>query len=311
MVQVFNIELQFDVNRNFCHWIAFLAQWWVMTVHLLSLSLVIYLTSKTYQKLRSRPLFPCFKNVSKRCIIVVEVLYTSLAVLLPLVYVWVPLKHHKYGLAQNVCWLVMYDTNCNIIEGGILYIRIYGNIIFVLHSLVTLMCLVLITMFYIMILKYQQNRESRYNHTLHRALILIVVLCISVMAKLSQTIANLGHLGFINIPINAFYYQLIDELIQTIIGTMLPLGFAVYMYSPNKLRPGSLKNAAREWHACKCSHCCCCRANKENFDMFESSIQYFTPNRTTYSTSYTNEFINIAEMSEHQRVTQYETIQHS
>ena len=95
VVRVLNVELQFDVDRNFCNWLAFLAQWWVMTVHLLSLSLVIYLTSKTYQKLRSRPLFPCFKNVSKRCIIVMEVLYTSLAVLLPLVYVWVPLKHHK------------------------------------------------------------------------------------------------------------------------------------------------------------------------------------------------------------------------
>ena len=207
----------------------------------------------------------------------------------------------------------MYDTNCNIIEGGILYVRIYGNIIFVLHSLVTLMCLVLITMFYIMILKYHQNRESRYNNTLHRALILIVVLCISVIAKLSQTIANLEHLGFINKQINAFYYELIDELIQTIVGTMLPLGFAVYLFSPNKLKLASLKNAAREWLGCKwtCSHCCCCRANNTNFDIFVSSNQYFTPNIATYSTSYTNEFIKIVEMTEHQTVSQYGTVHQS
>ena len=313
VVRVLNIELQFDVNKNFCNWLALLEQWWVMTVQILALSLVLYLFSETCQKLRSRPPFPCFKNVSKRSAIVIEVLYTSLAVLLPLAYVWVPMKHHKYGLAQSLCWLVTYDTNCNEIEGGKVYVNVYENLIFTLQSIITLLLLGLIMLFYVMILRYQWNRESRFNNNVCRASVVLLVLCITVLAKLSETITNLGYLGILNLPINAFYYDVIDDLIQTIAGTTLPLGFAVYLYSPNKLRPGSLKKAAREWHEGKwtCAHCCSPRASNKDFNTYESSNQYFTPNITTYSTPYVNEFINIAEMTEYQTVPQYGTIQHS
>ena len=314
VVRVLNVELQFDVNKNFCNWLALLEQWWVMTVQLLALSLVIYLSYETCQKLRSRPLFPCYKNVSKRSAILIEVLYTSLAVLLPLVYVWMPMKHHKYGLAQSLCWSVTYDINCNIVERGKLYFNTHEIIIFTLDIIVTLSVLVMIVMFHLKIFKNQQNRESKYNNTKFRALVFLAVLCISVMAKLSQDIVNLGYIGIINIPIDAFYFELINELVQTIVSTMQPLGFAVYLYSPNKLRPRYLKNAAREWLKCKwtCAHCCCCkshpwarvesrtplvnRISNEGTTTFEGSISCYIPSYTTFSTPYTNEFTNITEI---------------
>ena len=306
--KVLNVELQFDLSNNFCIWLAFLQQWWILTVQLLVLSLVLYLCCNTYQKLRSRSLFPCFRSVSKRCITATEVLYTSLAVLLPLVYLWMPIKHHKYGLSQTVCWSKVHDENCNPIKEGV---RFYGELITLLRSLVAVGFLVLMVMFHLVIMnRYQKNRKNEYN-TLCRALVLLTLFSASVVAKLSENIANLP---IITPHINDFLYDLIDELVQTVIYILLPLGFAVYLYSPNKLRLRSLKHAARGWCECGCigKHCCnqkrcstkpkdrALRGNdieNEDSSTFESSINDSTPSYTaSYSSPYTNEFTNITEI---------------
>lgn len=301
---VLNIELQFDVDRSFCSWLAFLSQWWYLTVQLFGLILIVHLSAATYLKLRSKSLLPCFSKISKRCAIVMEVLYTILAVLLPLSYLWMPIKQHKYGLSQSLCWIKAHDELCNRIKEEIWF---YGALISFLRLLVTIVFLALIVMLHLVIMtKYQQNRDSRCN-SLCRAVVLLVIFSTSVVAMLLDNIVSLPNM---NPLINDFLYDLIYGLVQTIINALLPVGFAVYLYSPNKLRFKSLKKAAREW--CKCEWVCPHqmrrsarhrarpprgnRTENEDSHTFESSIHYSAPSHTTYSSPYTNEFTHITEI---------------
>ena len=326
VIQVLNVELQFEGSRDFCSWLGFLGQWTSLSFRLLAIGLVLYISAVTFQKFRSHSLCLCSKTVSTKFIVFLEVLYLSAIILIPGAGLSVVLKQHEYGLSESTCWLKVCNDTHDPMKNHSSYYSLVNLSAPIFQTILLLALLVLMMMFHLTILKYQQSREVKHS-SLCRSLLLFSIVLISMMAKLCEAAVNLHPKRF---SVNYFYYDLFDELIQTIINNLLPFGFAVYLYSPKKLKLASMKKAFQEWHDCYalCSYCCrgsrVCwfikykrsqpsndNVDDEDSNTFEGSVNYSTPSHTTYSTPYTNEFTEITEIlscaQEDNKVSKYGT----
>ncbi len=93
----------------------------------------------------------------------------------------------------------------------------------------------------------------------------------------------------------AVYASLFDTVL-IIPNLLVPIGFAVYLYSPKKLSIKSIKQEALNW-----SGCCYHRKKKhiniddEGLKTIHNSSAGYVPSHTTWTTAvpYTNEFTNI------------------
>ena len=315
IIQVLNVELQFEVNRDFCSWLGFLGQWTSLSFNLLVIGLVVYISVVTCQKLRpAKSVGLHSRTISTKCFVLLEVSYLCAMISIPAAGLSVLLKERRYGLSESLCWLRVYDEDCHPVKSHSSIFYTLDLVVLILHAILMLAILFLMVTFHVMILKYQQNSEVTRN-TSCRASILLAIVLASIVARFGESASNLFLEHYINLPVNQFYYELVDEIVQSVINNLLPLGFAVYLYSPKKLKLSSMKEAVKRWSvstevcACWCleSRACSCRkfrrravrintVDDEDSNTFESSVNVDTPSHTTYSSPYTNEFTEITEI---------------
>ena len=258
IIQVLNVELQFDVNRDFCSWLGFLDQWTSLSSNLLVIGLVVYISAVTCQKLRpAKSIGLHSRTISTKCFVLLEVSYLCAVISIPAAGFSVLLKERRYGLSESLCWLRVYDEGCHPVKN---HSSSFSIVVLFLH-VIMLAILFLMVPFHVMILKYQPNSEVSRN-TSCRASILLAIVFASIVARVGESASYL-----IKHPVNQFYYVLVDEIVQSVINNLLPLGFAGYLYSPKKLKLSFMKEAVKRWcvrtevYACWCleSRACSCR----------------------------------------------------
>ena len=295
LIQVNNVEIQFNIDPDFCAWIGFFTVWTDILIELFSISLIFYLIAVTFQELKGKQLCSFKKNLcSKRQKILMEVVFTCLLVCLPLILTWWPYKYHLYGKGETTCWIKSRDENCTLLNDTKITsgIELLEN---TLHSIVIISFVALVLTFSVMLIKLGQSRAHNCK-TMGRAIFLMVVVGISMVYRICRLVVN----GFYGNSVNHFYYDLIDNSVYELANVLIPLGFGMYLYSPSKLRIKSIKQAAKKWP---------CYCPKRQSDLLveedgpgslEDSIVRNVPSHTTYtsphSSPYTNEFTDITEI---------------
>ena len=309
-IQVLNMELQFEVSESFCSWLGYLGQSIGMTWQILATGLVIFISNTTCRKLWPRSSKSYCKTTSLCCARVFEVLYLLAAFILPAASLSILLKKNVYGLSESLCWIKRYEKDCSVISDEGALLSATTSVIFLLRIILVLTMLFLMIVFHIMILKRQQNHKFSREISC-RTSFLMAMVGLSIFAKGSEFIVNMA-IQKKSLVISLFYYDLLDELIQTITKVLLTLAFATYLYSPQKLKLSSIKGALKEWSYC-CQLSCCCwivsacsyrrlrrRMKSFLFDeeqhTYQDSVNRSSPSYTTYSTPYTNEFTEITEV---------------
>jgi len=295
VIQVLNVELQFKVSEDFCSWLGFLGHGLELSYNFLAIGLMGYISFITCQKIWPKKIGPHFKKVTTKRLLVMEVVYLSVAVIIPSVGFAVLLKEHMYGLSETVCWLKVYNKDCTKGSRDALYL---GSLFVVLFRFILMLVIVfLMVTLHLMIMNYQQNRKVVRNNAC-RASVLVAVVLLSMLSKIVEALVGYKK----NLVVHYFYYTLIDEIIQTFLNNLLPYGLAIYLYSPKKLHLASIKKELVTF-CCKCH----CRKNPrrkaerritwdEEQNTYSRSVCDNTPSHTTYSSPYTNEFTDITEI---------------
>ncbi len=296
MSTVLMIELQFNISKKICSWLAFIKEWWYLNANLLLLGLVVTLTVTTYSKMRSKHSHLCR---SRKLSLIFELLFTVLAFLLPLSYLWKIMERHRFGLYGSMCWMEMYNETCDLVSEGELR---FSTVIVILQLLVVIIYSVLLIVLHLVIVKkYKQDRKSRLKF-LGRALFLLVICDISALYVIIHH--SMSHPKAYS-KLNHVVYDIVDGLLENILGVLLPVAFGLYIYSPKKLLWKELKKAFDEFPICSLSSSNCCKLKNESreFDKlnghsetFEASSDRVVPSHTTYSSPYTNEFTDITEI---------------
>ena len=307
-VSVLDVELQFGVDSVFCTWIGFGDVWTSNLIELFNFSFTVYLIITAYQRLKGREI-QCLGGC-RRHPVLTEGVCVTITIILPLGYLWVPFYHHSYGLAEAVCWIKKYQSNCDDVKDYALDSITFEILNLSLHIIVIITFIALIIALSVLIVKLRGSpRESA--GTVGRALFLVVIIGITTCIRVAQCVVNIGT-AFLHWKINDYLHDSINDCGYTISNLMVPLGFAVYLYSPSKLRIRSLKRAAKKWV------CCCLRHRQKSktkkkrtksdptrngiidddgLESIESSIEQDIPSHTTgYSSPYTNEFTDITEI---------------
>ncbi len=171
----------------------------------------------------------------------------------------------------------------------------------VLKIIVLISFLALIAVFYSVLKKSKQKNSGAIG----RSLILIVLLCISTIFNFTNVVLTVLYLSKKINMIVALYTWLFN-IVLIVLNLLVPIGFAVYLYSPKKLSIKSIKQEALNWSGC------CYRRKKllirgtnmrhTNIDdgdlkTIHNSSAGYVPSHTTWITAipYTNEFTNIEE----------------
>ncbi len=308
MVDMFSIELQFDVDdkSKFCAWIGFGDKWTSNTIELFNFCFTVYLITIAYQKIRGRQLH-CLGGC-RRHPVLTEVLCTLVIIFLPLSYLWVPAYHRTYGLGDTVCGIKRFDKNCEEVKYHKLDSTILESVSLSLHMIVIFSFLTLIVILSVLLFKLRKSREESLTlSTVGRALFLMFMIGISTCIRVSQLGVNIS-IHFFSITVNHYFYDAIDNSAYTLSSVMTPLGFAVYLYSPRKLRIRSLKRAVKKW-MCRCCYDCYSKRqelasphtiDEDGVGSVKTSIVRNDPSHTTpISTPYTNEFTAITEVTSH------------
>ena len=308
LIAVCNVELQFKKKvQEFCAFIGLFAVWTDVLIELVSISLTFYLIAVTFQKLKGKQLCSFKKNLcSKRQKILMEVVFTCLLVCLPLTLTWWPYKLHLYGKGETKCWIKSRDENCTKLNNAIITEITITGIETTLQSTMVLIFMGLILTFSAMLIKLGRSRAHNCQ-TMGRAIFLIVVVCISMVYRICRLIVD----RFYVTSVNPFLYYLIDNSVNEVAKVLIPLGFALYLYSLSKLRIASLKEAAKKWP-------CYCFKRQPNLlveqdgpGIHEHSIVCNVPSHTTYTSPYTNNFTDITEILELEKSPQYGTTNHT
>ena len=309
LIKVCNVELQFGTGAgnhslDFCAWIGFFTVWTDILIELFSISLIFYLIAVTFQKLKGKQLCSFKKNLcSKRQKILMEVVFTCLLVCLPLILIWWPFKRHLYGKGETIC-LIKY--NCTHLNGAkITEITITG-IETILHSTVIISFVALVLTFSAMLIKLGRSRAHNCQ-TMGRAIFLMVVVGISMVYKICRVIVN--RIVERNLKkVDFFNYALIDNSVYALVMVLVPLGFALYLYSPSKLKITSIMEAAKKW-PCYCSK----RqpdllVEQDGPGIHEHSIVRNVPSHTRFTISYTGGFTKITQSVKCEKSPQYGTM---
>ncbi len=161
------------------------------------------------------------------------------------------------------------------------------------------------------VIKLRHSRKENLE-TIGRAVFLIAMIGISMCMRVAEFEVNVAT-QFFHVTINDYSYDAIDNSALYISNLMVPLGFAVYLYSPRKLGIKSLKKAAKQWMMC-CRHCHSHRSetkktqtksdpqnsgiiDDDGLESIEFSVEQAVPSHTTcFSSPYTNEFTDITEI---------------
>ncbi len=290
LFHVLNVELQFNINRRICSWLGFLEIWTANLTQLLTFGLTVYLVAMTYRKLRG-------KDFKKNFRVLWEVMYICGTILFPLTYLWVPFYHHTYGISETICWIKSHDEHCKRIMTEIDY-TIVNATSWLMKIIVLISFLVLIAVFYSVLKRYRDSKEKN-SGTIGRSLVLIVLLCISTVYEFSEMVFILLYLSK-KIDGTAVLYAWQFDTVLIVLNSLVPIGFAVYLYSPKKLSIVSIKQEAVNWSGC------CYRRKKlkshiniddGDLNTIHNSSAGYVPSHTTWITAipYTNEFTNIEE----------------
>ncbi len=289
LVYALNVELQLDIDKRFCSWLGFLEIWSENLTQLLTFGLTVYLVAMTYRKLRG-------KDFKKNFRASWEVIYICGTILFPMVYLWVPFHHNTYGISETICWMKTYDIDCNPINMTNIDYTIVNITNWLLKIIVLISFLALIAVFYSVLKRYRDPRHKN-SGAIGRSLILIVLLCISTVFEFSEMVVNLLYLSQ-KIDATALLSALLFDTVLIIPNLLVPIGFAVYLYSPKKLSIKSIKQEALNWRGC------CYRRKKQYINIDDKGLKTihnssagYVPSHTTCTTAipYTNEFTNIAE----------------
>ncbi len=308
MVTILNIELRFDVDPRLCGWIGFGDVWMSNLIELFNSAFTLYLISTAYQRFKGREM-RCLGGC-RRHPVLTETVSVFVIIIFPLSYLWVPAVHHTYGLGETVCWIKNYDQNCSEVNNSRTDVTILEVFDLSLHLIVILSFTTLIIILSMLVIKLRHSKEENLE-TVGRAIFMITMIAISTCIRVGQFGVNLG-IQFFNVTINEYLYDSIDNPAYTISNLMVPLGFAVYLYSPRKLGIKSLKKAAKQWMCCR--HCHSHRSetkkkrtktdpqnsgiiDDDGLESIETSVEQDVPSHTTgYSSPYTNEFTDITEI---------------
>ncbi len=236
-----------------------------------------------------------------------EILCVFVLIFLPLSYLWVPVVHHTYGLGNTVCWIRKFDENCHIVNYSNMDATIIEAVDITLHFVVIISFLTLIITLTMLVIKLRHSREGN----LAKAVSLIVMLSLSMCIRIAQFGMNIA-IDFFSVTVNEYLHDAINNTGYTISYLVVPLGFALYLYSPRKLGIKSLKKAAKQWMCCRHCHSHRSKTKKkqrksdpqnsriiddDGLESVQSSIRRDVPSHTTgYSSPYTNEFTAITEI---------------
>ena len=308
LIKVCNVELQFDIGPSprtaghslgFCAWIGFFTVWTDVLIELFSISLIFYLIAVTFQKLKRKQLCSFKKNLcSKRQKILMEVVFTCLLVCLPLVFIWWPFTKHLYGKTVTKCWIKSTNDNCMPLNDSNFTKVTTTGIETTLHSTMAISFMALVFTFSLMHTKLRRSRAHNCQ-TMGRAIFLMVVVGISMVYRICRLVVD-QIVQRNPRKVDFFYYALIDNSVYELVIVLVPLGFALYLYSPSKLRITSIKEAAKKWP------CYCPKrqpdllVEEDGPGIHEDSIVRNVPSHTTYtsphSSPYTNEFTDITDI---------------
>lgn len=321
----YNVDVSLIPHRRFCQWIGFGNVWTSYLIELFSVALTVYLTAITYKQLKGKKFFWCSRLCSrKRHRVAAEVACLAFLFLLPLSYIWVPIYYHSYGRGEAVCWIKTRRHDCQLLNGSRIDFITMEIFDVALNVAVIVGFIVLVVTFSVKMIQLKHSKEHNAKIT-GRAVFLIVTICTSTAIRISQFLVNLSILIF-KVQVNDFLYDAIDNPVYTASNLLVPVGFGVYLYSPNKLTIKSLKKAARKWLCCRRDSRSGTKMEKvkvfrkgdyavdddKGLNSFESSIERDVPSHTTYSSPYTNEFTDITEIVSSQEccnTPKYGTIQ--
>ena len=297
------VELQFNVTREFCKWLAFFKEWWYLSSHLFSVGVVVAIIISAYNIFKSVPPNSCARGYK---IPALEAFLSILAFFFPLTYLWRPMRDHHFGLVGSTCWIEVYNETCALVGDGEVA---FSSVIVLLQVAVSLLYSVLLIVLHLFIIKkYKQNCKSRLKF-LCRALFLLVVCDVSTVRVAIDHVMSIQRISY---GLNQAVYITMDNCLENVLAVLLAVAFGFYIYSPSKLRWAAMKQATAEFLSCTDSqHKCCfkphygsssCKGdrrnnnNKDDSNTFEDSSEDFVPSYTTYTAPYTNEFTEVTEI---------------
>ncbi len=246
-----SVELQFDIDPRVCMWIGFGDIWSNTLIEFFSFGFVVCLIATSYHQLRGmrckfrREWFCCMKHK-----VLTEVVYTCATVLFPLTFLWVPLYHQSYGLSETVCFMKTYDDQCRLLNQSRVESISLQFLGLAFEVVIIVSFLVLIVVFSLLIVKLKRSSENYSFKTSGRTIFLIAMLCISLVLKIANFVVNCVRI--LDETANVIEYDAIDNPVYIVSNIVIPVGFATYLYPPSRLRPKSLRRAARKWMCCQC-----------------------------------------------------------
>lgn len=297
MVTSLNIELQFDFQTSaefkFCKWIGFSNAWISNLIELFSLAFTVQLITITYQSFKGREIN--FLNSCRKHPVLAEIVCILVITLLPLSYLSKPLADKTFGRSGTLCWINVTCKGHSRSGNENAYLSV---IMLFLHLTVTLAFAILIIVITMNTVKVRYSR-GEYVGTIRKTAFLIIVIAITLFIRTAQFGVYMA-INFKNETTTEYRYVAYDSTLYSITNVMVPLGFAVYLYSPKKLGITSLRKAAKQWGCCKRRSIYRNMKNTIGDDdglvSIESSIKQDSPSQTTaFRSKYTNQFTDITE----------------
>lgn len=291
LIVTLNIELQFnnDFNSRFCYWLGFLFAWISNLVWLFSFAFTVYLSTTVYQRLKGEML-RCLGYCHKHPVLI-EAICIFIMTLFPLSYLWVPHLHHNYGVQDDLCFMKKFDENCNYSKHYKHDYIIFEVVDISLHFMVSISFILLIVIILLNIIKVRRSKKKRVV-SLRRTIFLIVAVGTTLCVRTMQVGWNLSYSYK---KTRNEYEHMIDDPLYITTNLIIPLGFALYLYSPKKLGIKSLRKAAKKWSNYKRNNIRMRTKNNIGDDdglvSVKCSVQQDTPSETqSYSPCYTNQF---------------------
>lgn len=247
MIVILNIELQFntDPKSKFCTYIGFYDAWTSIVIRLFSLAFTLQLSTTVYQTFKGRKL-KCLKSCQRRPVLT-EVVCILAIILIPLSFLWVPAQHHNYGFRSTHCFTKLFDEHCNHTSHSKSDAIMYEAVDIALHLIVTISFSALAIIILMNIIKIRYSRKVRVV-SVGRNIFLIAVVGITLCIRTTEVGFSLSQYYK---ETTITYVYIFGNPLYAITNLMILIGFAVYLYSPKKLKIKSLQKAAKQWLCCK------------------------------------------------------------
>lgn len=309
-----SVVIQFDIDHRVCMWIGFVDVWSNYLMEFFSFGFTVCLITITMEQLRGKKThfwvsWICCRGKHG---LLVEMVYTFVTILLPLSFIWIHMYNHTYGLGETVCVMRALNDQCQPLNQTRIDYISFQLLWLAADILVVLSFLVLIGLLTVKLKRYYSK-----GFNISTFGFLSFALVISLTIRIAETVVNLFN-RFYGKSIDHLAYDVIANSAYTISNMIIPIAFAVYIYSPNKLRPKSLREAARKWR--RRQHSPLTRQLRDieadGAASVENSVKVHIPSHTTYNYSiYTGEFTDatqplISEAQENERDKQsYKALQ--